>query len=186
MKCNNSYEKHRKKRNKNCLQPERVPGIINVRPDTSDTAQGLHSSRNWRQFYYKAIWRILQCLQKKKPRSCPPWQIRGFYAWRQRDSNPRPLRCERNALPAELCPHLCKWFSQITIDIIPRLKKNTSIFHKFCRRLILPASATDLPAAEAKAAGPPAKTRPACTKPSGPGKKGRISINLYHLLTLTV
>ena len=24
--------------------------------------------------------------------------------WRQRDSNPRPLRCERNALPAELCP----------------------------------------------------------------------------------
>lgn len=104
MKCNNSYEKHRKKRNKNCLQPERVPGIINVRPDTSDTAQGPHSSRNWRQFYYKAIWRILQCLQKKKPRSCPPWQIRGFYAWRQRDSNPRPLRCERNALPAELCP----------------------------------------------------------------------------------
>lgn len=109
MKCNNSYEKHRKKRNKNCLQPERVPGIINVRPDTSDTAQGPHSSRNWRQFYYKAIWRILQCLQKKKPRSCPPWQIRGFYAWRQRDSNPRPLRCERNALPAELCPRFYCW-----------------------------------------------------------------------------
>ncbi len=25
--------------------------------------------------------------------------------WRQRDSNPRPQRCERCALPAELCPH---------------------------------------------------------------------------------
>ena len=24
--------------------------------------------------------------------------------WRQRDSNPRSLRCERSALPAELCP----------------------------------------------------------------------------------
>ena len=40
MKCNNSYEKQRKKRNKKCLQPERVPGIISVRPDTSDTAMG--------------------------------------------------------------------------------------------------------------------------------------------------
>ncbi len=27
-------------------QPERVPGIIHVRPDTSDTAKP-HSSRNW-------------------------------------------------------------------------------------------------------------------------------------------
>ena len=25
--------------------------------------------------------------------------------WRQRDSNPRPQRCERCALSAELCPH---------------------------------------------------------------------------------
>lgn len=25
--------------------------------------------------------------------------------WRQRDSNPRPQRCERCALPTELCPH---------------------------------------------------------------------------------
>ena len=39
MKCNNSYEKQRKKRNKKCLQPERVPGIISVRPDTSDTGE---------------------------------------------------------------------------------------------------------------------------------------------------
>ena len=26
--------------------------------------------------------------------------------WSERDSNPRPLRCERNALPAELPPHV--------------------------------------------------------------------------------
>ena len=25
--------------------------------------------------------------------------------WRQRDSNPRSLRCERSAFPAKLCPH---------------------------------------------------------------------------------
>ena len=29
------------------------------------------------------------------------------FQWRQRDSNPRPLRCERSALPAELCPLIC-------------------------------------------------------------------------------
>ena len=39
MKRNNSYEKHRKKRNKKCPQPERVPGIIHVRPDTSATGE---------------------------------------------------------------------------------------------------------------------------------------------------
>ncbi|CUQ68206.1 protein of unknown function [Candidatus Nitrospira inopinata] len=27
--------------------------------------------------------------------------------WRARESNPRPLRCERSALPAELAPHAC-------------------------------------------------------------------------------
>ena len=31
-------------------------------------------------------------------------RLQGLKLWRQRDSNPRPLRCERNALPAELCP----------------------------------------------------------------------------------
>ena len=33
-----------------------------------------------------------------------PMFSRLSLSWRQRDSNPRPLRCERNALPAELCP----------------------------------------------------------------------------------
>src|SRR5216683_8061959 len=27
--------------------------------------------------------------------------------WSRRDLNPRPLRCERSALPAELLPHRC-------------------------------------------------------------------------------
>ena len=36
----------------------------------------------------------------------PSWAISPCHKkWRQRDSNPRSLRCERSALPAELCPH---------------------------------------------------------------------------------
>ena len=31
--------------------------------------------------------------------------------WRRRDSNPRPLGCEPNALPAELRPHFVDFFS---------------------------------------------------------------------------
>ena len=34
------------------------------------------------------------------------FEIIHFLWWRQRDSNPRPQRCERCALPAELCPHV--------------------------------------------------------------------------------
>ena len=40
-------------------------------------------------------------LTKKQPLSRGAF-VRGW--WRQGDSNPRPLRCERSALPAELCP----------------------------------------------------------------------------------
>ena len=29
----------------------------------------------------------------------------GTEVWSRRDLNPRPLRCERSALPAELLPH---------------------------------------------------------------------------------
>ena len=38
--------------------------------------------------------------QQKKPRATGLWV---FLWWRQRGSNPRPLACEANALPAELC-----------------------------------------------------------------------------------
>lgn len=41
-------------------QPERVPGIINVRPDTSDTAKGSTPPGTGRYRYYKASLWILQ------------------------------------------------------------------------------------------------------------------------------
>ena len=53
----------------------------------------------------------IQALKNKKPRSYwafrPHQHPRGPYKkWRRRDSNPRPQRCERCALPTELRPHI--------------------------------------------------------------------------------
>lgn len=82
-------------------------------------SHGPHSSRNWRHVYYKTRRKILQCfpaadssgrirlvsaLGNKKSRIRRLYGRHEISSWRQRDSNPRPLRCERNALPAELCP----------------------------------------------------------------------------------
>ncbi len=41
-------------------------------------------------------------IQTKKPR--PDYSEQGFIQWRRRESNPRPLHCERSALPTELRP----------------------------------------------------------------------------------
>ena len=87
-------------------------------------SHGPHSSRNWRHVYYKTRRKILQCfpaadssgrirlasaLGNKKSRIRRLYGRHEISSWRQRDSNPRPLRCERNALPAELCPRFYCW-----------------------------------------------------------------------------
>lgn len=52
--------------------------------------------------------------------------------WRQRGSNPWPHRCERCALPTELCPHLIqKWWSR-------RESNPHGISHQFLKLACLP------------------------------------------------
>ena len=52
-------------------------------------------------------------------------------SWRQRDSNPRPLRCERNALPAELCPRPnCYHYSTTGMNCKQRIKKTETLVNQ--------------------------------------------------------
>ena len=56
-------------------------------------------------------------IRRQKNRVSTGSQLRsGVYAgnkkWRRRDSNPRPQRCERCALPTELRPHKCPGCNQ--------------------------------------------------------------------------
>ena len=44
--------------------------------------------------------------------------------WRRRDSNSRPPRCERDALPTELLPH--SWKREIVYHNTPQLRKGDS------------------------------------------------------------
>src|ERR1019366_9915882 len=51
-----------------------------------------------------ARWRIA-CARADFDRFSEISENRGIEWWSRRDLNPRPLRCERSALPAELLPH---------------------------------------------------------------------------------
>ena len=56
---------------------------------------------------------------------------RLYLSWRQRDSNPRPLRCERNALPAELCPRPnCYHYSTTGMNCKQRIKKTETLVNQ--------------------------------------------------------
>src|SRR5262245_35232601 len=59
--------------------------------------------------------------------------------WRRRDSNPRPPRCERGALPTELLPRNSR--SDAFVALVPasvnRARKRR---RKLSRRVVLPAS----------------------------------------------
>ncbi len=39
--------------------------------------------------------------------------------WRIWDSNPRPLRCQRSALPAELIPHVLPYIQKPVVILLP-------------------------------------------------------------------
>ena len=60
-----------------------------------------------------------------------PMFSRLSLSWRQRDSNPRPLRCERNALPAELCPRPnCYHYSTTGMNCKQRIKKTETLVNQ--------------------------------------------------------
>lgn len=59
---------------RNQRQLPRVPGIINVRPDTGNTAEP-HSFRNWCWGYYNPAWKELQAAIVGAAVFCPePYQ----------------------------------------------------------------------------------------------------------------
>ena len=73
----------------------------------SKTSPGLAAGRTTRCFASTveiAMGELSHQIQARTT-SRVTWQRNGKEWWSRRDSNPRPPRCERGALPAELLPH---------------------------------------------------------------------------------
>ena len=68
---------------------------------------------------------ILSLITREKKNAARPNRARAAFNscdwWRRRDSNSRPPRCERDALPTELLPH--SWNLRMVYQKLPRARK---------------------------------------------------------------
>src|SRR3954451_16861675 len=69
-----------------------------------------------------------------------PWYQEKFFWWTAGGSNPRPLHCERSALPAELAAHVIGIFN------IPQERDESAVYRTLRnRRLPTPRSSAKPP-----------------------------------------